>query len=73
MKRMLKDFDMMKNFMILGYLPQDMEPEEESGKGDAMPFPGSDNRSEFQSQGPVPEACSSCRHYRMRPAITKTS
>jgi hypothetical protein len=40
MKRMLKDFGMMKNFMILGYLPQDMEPEEESGRGDAMPFPG---------------------------------
>jgi hypothetical protein len=39
-KHKLKDYDMIKNFMISGSLTRGMEHDEDSGGSDVMPFPG---------------------------------
>jgi hypothetical protein len=39
-KHKLKECDIMKNFMTSGFLTWAMEPEEDPGGSDAMPFPG---------------------------------
>jgi hypothetical protein len=41
-KNKLLDSSMMKSFMISRSLTQDMEPEDDPGKSDVMPFPGED-------------------------------
>jgi hypothetical protein len=41
-KHKLRECDMMKNFMILGFLPQGMELDEVPGRSDTMPFTGVD-------------------------------
>jgi hypothetical protein len=42
MKHKLKDYGMMKNFIISGFLTRDMEPEEDLGRRYVMPFPEED-------------------------------
>jgi hypothetical protein len=41
-KHNLKDYDMMKNFMISGFLTRDKEPDEDPSKRDTLPFPRED-------------------------------
>jgi hypothetical protein len=41
-KHKLRRNDMMMNFMVLGSLTWDMEPEEDLGRRDTIPFPGED-------------------------------
>jgi hypothetical protein len=41
-KHMLKDYNLMKNFLISVSLTWDREPEEDSGGRGATPFPGED-------------------------------
>jgi hypothetical protein len=41
-KYKLRDYGMMKNFMVTRSLTRDMEPEEDPGGRDAMPLPDED-------------------------------